>query len=139
MGSEILITYPITQPAPYGGKDHGGRPSRHGAADGGASGRFAEATAEATADATSEAAGNAGRSLPANALATPREALQFRLQTETLPGPGSVAPFVAQQIGQLWIAPDPRIDHSHAAAAYRHANNAVDQYIAAALDRPLTA
>ena len=131
MGSDILITYPIYQPAAHGGKDHGGRSSRHGAADGGASGKFGDATAEA--------AGNAQPSSSAQALATPRDALQFRLQTETLPGPGSAAPFVAQQIGQLWIAPDPRIDHSHAAAAYQHANNAVDQYIAAAIDRPVTA
>lgn len=135
MGSDILITYPIYQPAAQGGKDHGGRSSRHGAADGGASGRFGDATADATAD----AAGNAQRSSSAQALATPRDALEFRLQTETLPGPGSAAPFVAQQIGQLWIAPDPRIDHSHAAAAYQHANNAVDQYIAAAINRPVTA
>lgn len=131
MGSDILITYPIYQPAAQGGKDHGGRSSRHGAADGGASGRFGDATADA--------AGNARRSSSAQALATPRDALEFRLQTETLPGPGSAAPFVAQQIGQLWIAPDPRIDHSHAAAAYQHANNAVDQYIAAAINRPVTA
>ena len=90
-------------------------------------------------DATAAADGNARKSSSANALATPRDALQFRLQTETLPGPGSVAPFVAQQIGQLWIAPDARIDHSHATAAYQRANNAVDQYIAAAINRPVTA
>ncbi len=131
MGSEILITYPAYQPAAHGGRDHGGPPTRRGTADGGASGKFDDATADA--------AGNARQSSSANALATPRDALQFRLQTETLPGPGSVAPFVAQQIGQLWIAPDARIDHSYAAAAYRRANNAVDQYIAAAVDRPLTA
>ncbi len=127
MGSEILITYPAYQPAAHGGKDHGGRSSRHG----GASGKFGDATAGA--------AGNAARSSSAKALATPRDALRFRLQTETLPGPGSAAPFVAQQIGQLWIAPDARIDHSHATAAYQRANDAVDQYIAAAVDRPLTA
>ncbi len=131
MGSNLLVTHPVSPPAAHGGKGHGGRSSRHDAADGGASGKFGAATAEA--------AGNAARSASAKALATPRDALQFRLQTETLPGPGSAAPFVAQQIGQLWIAPDARIDNFHAAAAYRRANNAVDQYIAAAIDRQVTA
>ncbi|MHA1108586.1 MAG: hypothetical protein ACTSQV_05645, partial [Alphaproteobacteria bacterium] len=62
------------------------------------------------------------RKSKSQALTTPRDALYFRLQTETLPGPGSVAPYVAQQIGQLWIAPDARIGHSHAAAAYQRAD-----------------
>jgi hypothetical protein len=83
--------------------------------------------------------GEIARAMPTQALATARDALNFRVQTISLPGPGSVAPFVAQQIGQLWIAPDSAIGHDEAAAAYRHANDAGDRFPVDAAVWPLTA
>ncbi len=131
MSMRPLITHPVIPPIEHGGNRHGGHASRRDSSDNGPAGEFSAATADA--------AEKTARPSSARQLATARDALQFRLQTETLPGPGSAAPFVAQQIGQLWIAPDARIGHGPAAAAYQRTISAVDQYIAAAIDRPVTA
>lgn len=110
-----LITYPVFPSSGYSGQNGRDR-------DGQALGRDG---AQEGFDAIAErASASVAEPQKSQALATPRDALYFRIQTETLPGPGSTAPYLAQQIGQLWIAPDARIDHNHAIAAYRRADQA---------------
>ena len=108
-----LITYPVFPSSGYSGQSGHGR-------DGQTLGR--DGAQEDFGPVAKQAAASVAEPQESRALTTPRDALYFRIQTETLPGPGSTAPYLAQQIGQLWIAPDVRIDHNHAAAAYRHAN-----------------
>ena len=109
-----LITYPVFRSPGYSDQNGHGRNGQTTERDD-APNRFS-AIAEQTAA--------AAEPKKSQALATPRDALDFLLQTEMLPGPGSAAPYLAQQIGQLWIAPDARFDHSHAATAYQRANQA---------------
>lgn len=112
---KALVAQPVFPTAGYTGQGGRGKhASQRDDAGDGASRRFDTAP--------EQVAGNIAPARKSQALTTPRDALYFRLQTETLPGPGSMAPYVAQQIGQLWIAPDARIGHSHAAAAYQRAN-----------------
>ncbi len=131
----LLVTYPVSPATPQSGRHQGGQTSQRHAAGDGAAENFGEATERAAALTVRQST----NTQTGTQIATPRDALHFLLESEPLPGPGSSATFVAQQIGQLWIAPDPRIDHGHVAAAYQSAYDAVDSFIAAAMTRTVFA
>ena len=135
----LLITHSLHPSTELGRHAYGrgGQIPRHKTGAGDETDTFNAATSHTGPDAGH--AGETARGMPTQALATARDVLNFRVQTVSLPGPGSVAPFVAQQIGQLWIAPDGGIGHDRAAAAYRRANDAADRVFVDAAVWPLTA
>ena len=82
---------------------------------------------QATASATGGPAGRTGDGTPVRpvipvgrALATQRDALLFRSEAMLGQGGSAPAPYLAQQIGQLWPSPPPPVAKSAALAYLRH-------------------